>query len=199
MDNLRKQITDFIFLNGNVAESDAIFCTGTSFASIPEYAASLYHKGVAPLIFVGGKYSITKGCFAGVADRADLYNQSFSTEAEFYAHVLTRNGVPENAILAEHESTYTKENAVFARRLAEENGIAIKRALLLCHSFHARRAYMYYTLSFPESEIIPVGVPFPGVTPADWHKSEMGISRVMGELSRIGEQFSLNELERLLK
>ncbi len=199
MNELREKITDFIFMQGEPRECDAIFCAGTSYASVPEHAAQLYAEGIAPVIFVGGRYSITCGRFEGVKDKAERYTGHYTTEAEFYTDVLLKNGVPAEAILAEHRSTFTKENAVYARELAEEKGIACRRALLLCHCFHARRAYMYYKLQFPETEFIPLGVPFHGVTRDNWWESEEGIRRVMGELKRIGEQFTVDEIKDLMK
>ncbi|MBQ8696413.1 MAG: YdcF family protein [Clostridia bacterium] len=199
MNELREKITDFIFMQGEAEECDAVFCAGTSYPSIPEYAAELYKGGYAPLIFVGGRYSITKGRFCGVKEKADVYTGDYLTESEFYRDVLAKNGVPESAILWEDRSTYTKENAVYARELADEKGVTVGRAILLCHSFHARRAYMYYKLQFPDTEIIPIGLPFHGVTRENWYQSEIGLTRVMGEMRRIGEQFSLSELDDLFK
>lgn len=199
MNELREKISDFIFMNAEPSKSDAILCTGTSYAAIPEFAAKLYGDGIAPFIFVGGRYSITVGSFTGVKDKADIYKSNYSTEAEFYTDVLLKNGVPRDAILAEHRSTYTKENAVCARELANERGIVIRRALLVCHSFHARRAYMYYKSQFHDTELIPIGVPATGVTKENWYESDHGIECVMGEVQRIGEQFSLDELKELLR
>jgi len=186
-------------MSAEACDSDAIFCTGTSYASVPEYAAQLYARGLAPVVFVGGRYSINIGRFEGVKDKPETYCGDYSTEAEFYSDVLLKNGVPEDAILAEHRSTYTKENAVFARKLASERGMVINKAILVCHSFHARRAYMYYKSQFPHTEILPIGVPFLGLTRDNWYMNESGVKRVMGELRRIGEQFSLEELKELLK
>lgn len=198
MKELREKITDLIFMTGQAQSSDAIFCAGTTYPSIPERAAQLYREGYAPVVFVGGKYSITRGYFSGVKEKAEIYSGDYATEAEFYTDVLVKNGVPEGAILSEHRSTYTKENAVYARELADEKGIVCRRVLLLCHCFHARRAYMYYKLQFPETEIIPIGVPFRGMTRDSWHQSEEGIDRVMGELKRLGEQFTVDELKKLI-
>lgn len=198
MEELREKITDLIFMSGRPQESDAIFCAGTSYPSIPERAAELYKAGYAPVVFVGGRYSIKKGYFSGVKEKAEVYSGDYATEAEFYTDVLVKNGVPESAVLSEHSSTYTKENAVYARELANKNGIVCRRALLLCHSFHTRRAYMYYKLQFPETELIPVGVPFLGMTRENWFESEDGIERVMGEVRRIGEQFTVDELKGLI-
>lgn len=199
MNELREKITDFIFMRGEVRPCDVIFCAGTSYASIPEYAARLYLDGIAPMVFVGGKYSIKTGHFTAVKDKGDVYVGNYTTEAEFYRDVLLKNGVPKEAIFSEEMSTYTKENAVYARELATQNGFEFGRALLLCHSFHTRRAYMYYRLAFPQTEIIPIGIPFLGLTRDNWQDSPEGVERVMGEIKRIGEQFTNCELEELLK
>lgn len=199
MKNLRDDITEFIFLQQEPGECDAIFCAGTSYPHIPERAAELFARGLAPFVFVGGAYSITKGHFTGVRAKADVYTGSYGTEAEFYTDVLVKNGVPLSAILAEHRSTYTKQNAVFARELADGRGLGIKRAMLVCQEFHARRCSMYYQLAFPDTELIPVPVSCDGITRENWAQSDYGISRVMGEVRRIGEQFTPEELCALLQ
>ena len=51
---------------------------------------------------------------------------------------------------------------------------------------------MYYQFTFPETEFImvPVKDTHDGlITKENWYMSEIGVEKVMGELSRIGTQF----------
>ena len=51
---------------------------------------------------------------------------------------------------------------------------------------------MYYQFTFPETEFImvPVKDTHGGrITKENWYQSEIGVEKVMGELSRIGTQF----------
>ena len=182
-------ITSFIFVENAPAESDIIFIPGSSYPALPEKAAALYREGFAPLILPSGRYSIKNGKFAGVKDKTDIYSGNYETECAFYTDVLIKNGVPPSAIIQEDSATFTRENAVFSRRLTDERGLAIRRAIVCCKSFHARRALSYYQLAFPEAELLAAPAEIDGVNRYNWHTTEYGIRRVMGELARCGSQF----------
>lgn len=64
------------------------------------------------------------------------------SEAEACQEVLMRNGVPENAIALESQSRSTEENALFTRRIMEENGW--QRAVLVSDSYHLFRAEILF-------------------------------------------------------
>lgn len=78
--------------------------------------------------------------------------------------------------------------------------------LLFCKAFHARRCLMFYQFYFPDTQfiIVPV-VDLPGycISKDNWYKTDIGLSRVLGELSRLGVQFNLefnqfkDELDKL--
>lgn len=187
-----RDITNFIFVSDVPVKSDIIFLPGTSSTQIPEMAAKLYAEKYAPLILPTGNTSIKSGKFGGVKGKKDIYNKDYKTECEFYTDVLVHNGVPESAILCEDKSTYTKENAVFSRKITDENNLMIKSAIICCKSFHARRCLMYYQLEFPEADIKIVPVECAGYEDAwrdNWFLNKCGIERVFGELARCGSQF----------
>jgi uncharacterized SAM-binding protein YcdF (DUF218 family) len=195
--NYIQAITDYIFIDEAPRESDIIFIPGGSHPSLPEKAAELYNGGYAPLLLPSGRYYINLGYFAGVKGKPEIYNGDYETECAFYTDVLIKNGVPRDAVLQEDEATFTKENAVFSRRLTDRLGMKISRAILCCKPFHARRCLTYYQLSFPETEIITVPAPTLGVNKNNWHTTSLGIERVLGELARCGTQF-VGELKALL-
>ena len=195
-----KDITEFIFVSDEPTKqkSDIIFLPGSSNPELPETAAQLYAEKYAPLILPTGRSSIkaesTK--FAGVITKRGIYDKDYETECEFYTDVLIKNGVPQSAILCEDKSTYTKENAVFSRKITNENNLEIKSALICCKSFHARRCLMYYQLAFPETEIkiVPVNcAAYEEFRSDNWFLSKNGINRVLGELQRCGNQFMIND------
>ena len=186
--DLIKDITDFIFIESDVGPADVIFLPGGSDPSLPEKAAELYAEGMAPLIAVSGKYGKQLGRFKGLAYKRELYPGDYRTEAEFYLDVLTKNGVPEGAVLCEDEAEYTYQNAVFTRRMLERLGVAVSKAILVCKAFHSRRAYTYYKNEFPDITLGVTPVPGFGISPENWYKTERGRARVAGELSRIGDQ-----------
>jgi|GEM_PF-61390 len=182
-------ITRFIFVEDEPRQADIIFAPGSADPSIPERAAELYRDGYAPLVLPAGGVSVKLGKFAGVKKKADVYNKDYRTECEFYCDVLQQSGVPESAILQENQSGHTRDNAFFSRKAADAAGLSIRKAIICCKGFHARRCLMLYQMAFPEAELCVVAVEGYGVNRHNWHESEYGVDRVLGELSRCGNQF----------
>jgi len=141
-----------------------------------------------------GGVSIKTGKFNGVKSKNELYNKDYKTDCDFLADVLIINGVSENLIIWEDSSGYTKENAIFSRRIADKNNLYIRKAILCCKSFHARRSLMCYQLAFPDTEFYIHPIPYYqdniSISKENWYKTEVGIKRVLGELQRCGNQFN---------
>lgn len=194
-----RAMTDFIFVEDAPQKSDVIFIPGASHPEHALRAAELYHQGMAEYVLPSGRYSVTLGHFKGVPEafRQD-YPDEYETEWAYLRAVLLKAGVPEEAVLREDRATYTWENAQYSRRVCDAMGLEVRRAILCCRAFHARRALMYYHAAFPETEILvcPAGVP--GESREDWFTNEKGRRRVMGEVSRLGGQVS-EVFEMMLK
>lgn len=188
-----EDITDFIFLETKLQPADMIFIPGGSSPELGEYAAELYKKEFAPRVMPSGGVSVKTGVFNGVKTRKEIYSLTYLTDCAFLTDVLTKNGVPIEAIYQENESGYTKENAFFSRRLADRHQLSIGKAILVCKCFHARRAYMSYQLAFPETDFYIHPVPYDNgdtvLTRENWFKTDEGIDRVLGELMRCANQF----------
>lgn len=193
-----KDISDFIFVADEPHPSDAIFIPGGPHPEPAEYAAELYARGYAPLLIPAGKYGVKLGKFSGVWSKAEIYQGQYQTECEFMLDVLTRCGVPSTAILGEDRSMHTRDNAFLTRALTDAHGLEIRRAIIVCKSFHARRCQMLYQLAFPKSEILVCPIDCYGITKENWHTFEYGIDRVLGELARCGNQFADDIKEYLL-
>ncbi len=188
-DRIIADITNYIFIADEPQKSDIIFLPGGSDPAIPEKAAELYKNGFSALLIPSGGTSVKTGKFGGVKIKADIYNGDYQTDCAFYTDVLLKNGVPASAIIGEDKSGYTKENAVLSRKTADELGLTVRTAIIVCKSFHARRSLMCYQFAFPEADIRVVPVDVYGISREHWHTHEYGIDRVMGELSRCGNQF----------
>ena len=182
-------ITNFIFVSDEAEEADAIFLPGGSHPEQPEYAAELYHKGYAKWLIPSGGFSVKRDKWPGVRSKADRYNGDYQSDCEFFADVLLKNGVPAPAIIGEDKSGHTRANAFFSRKVADEKGVDIKTALIVCKAFHARRCLMLYQMAFPDVSIKVCPVHCYNITKDNWYKSETGIDRVLGELARCGNQF----------
>lgn len=187
-------ITNYIFLKDELAPADVIFIPGCARPEHTEEAAKLYKEGYAPLLIPSGRYAKAVGHFEGVAKGAERYGTDFTCEADFLSEVLRKNGVPDNAILPEREATYTLENAQKTRELLlRERGTLPRRAILCCKAHHARRANFYYSLVFPEVEILVHPTAIDGITRESWHRTAEGRQAVLGELSRMGQQIMMME------
>lgn len=182
-------ITNFIFVEDKPIVCDIIFLPGGSDPAVPEKAAELFRAGYAPLLLPSGGVGIKTGKFGGVKIKRDVYDKDYQTDCEFYSDVLLKNGVPLSAIIPEDKSGYTIQNAFFSRQATDERGIIIKRAIICCKTFHARRCFMLYQFAFPEAEIIVVPSEVYGINRDNWYQQQYGVDRVMGELARCGNQF----------
>ena len=182
-------ITNFIFVEDKPQKVDATFLPGGSHPEQPEYAAELYKQGFASFIIVSGGVSVKREKFDGVKSKSDIYNKNYKTDCEFLTDALHINGIPLSAIYGEDKSGHTRDNAFFSKKVADENGLKIQTAIIVCKAFHARRCLMLYQLAFPEVEFRVCPVVCYGITKENWYKTEQGIDRVLGELARCGNQF----------
>lgn len=192
-------ISEFIFVSDTPRKVDAIFLPGGSHPEQPEYAAELYKQGIAPILIVSGGVSVKKQRFDGVKSKADIYNGDYKTDCEFLTDALNINGVPKSAIYGEDKSGHTRDNAFFSKKVADENGLSIKTAIIVCKAFHARRCLMLYQMAFPDVEIKVCPIRCYNITKDNWYQTEQGIDRVLGELARCGNQFVGDIKEYLLK
>ena len=186
-----EQISEFIFAEDEPEKADIIFIPGNGYSQMAEKAAALYGENYASFVLPSGKYSITVGKFGGVLSGQERYNGNYRTEWDFLKDVLIKNHVPDEVILKEDQATFTWENARFSREVTDKAEIEIKKALLCCKNYHARRALMYYQRASPEVEFRVCPCCVDGVTKENWMNSEEGIQSVLGEVQRIVTQFSL--------
>lgn len=168
-------ITDFMFFETKLEQSDAILIPGASQPQLAERAALLYHQGIAPFIIPSG----------GATPHVE------TTEWEFLRNIGTSLGVPSEAILKEDKATNTFENARFSLDILQHHGIRPKKVVLVCKNYHARRALLTYRFVFPretEFHVSPV-IDKTGITRDNWFLNEDNISRVMNELEKVGKYF----------
>lgn len=187
-----RDITEFIFLEDLPEKADLIIVPGNTWPQPARRAAALYHEGMAPYIVVSGRYSKGQQMFAGAACEGDRYKGAYMTEADFLTDVLIREGVPETAVLQERKAEFTLENARYIRRLLEEKKMTVKKALICCQAFHARRCRMYFEYVFQDTDVEFLMCPAvtQGISRCSWMESQKGLDTVLGELRRCGEQFA---------
>lgn len=180
-------LTDFIFVEHAPQKADYIFIPGSAYGELAVKAAGLYHAGYAGRIVVSGRYSILTGRFEGPVSPPEYRGRSYETECDFLGDLLRENGVAEEDIRRERQASYTYENAICTRKLLE--GETVKKAILVCQAYHARRCLMYYRLLFPETEFFVCPAVTRGIARESWHRDREKIDIVLGEVERLGRQF----------
>ena len=183
------EITSYVFRNDEPQKSDIIFVPGGLWPEPMEKAAELYSAGYAPYILPSGKFSLKFNHFTKPKSKCEIYNKNYETEFEFLKDVALLNGVPEDGILREDTATWTKENAFRSKYVTDKLGLEIKKAIICCKSFHAKRCLMFYSWAYPDTEFYVCPVNIEGINKENWFKTEYGAEQVMGELSRCGGQF----------
>lgn len=175
------EYTNFIFLEDEPEKADVIFVPGSDEGGLAVRAAELWKTGYAPIVLPSGRYGKLVGKFSG--------DPAFETEWEYLHHILREEGVPEDVIWKEDQATFTYENAIYSRKLTDAAGLQVKKALLCCQAFHARRARLYYQVCFPEAEILVCPVETKGINRYNWYQKENGVKLVLNEMKHCGTQF----------
>lgn len=188
-----EDISKFVFVEDVLEKADVIMIPGGSYPELAEKAAELWRNGYAPLVVPAGGVSIKSGKFNGVKSKQEKYTKAYKTECEFYTDVLEICGVKSENIIGDDKSGSTADNARFSKKILDLNKIYPKKAIICCKAFHARRCLMFYQFYFPDTQFIvePI-IDLPGyyISKDNWYKTELGLSRVLGELSRLGVQFN---------
>lgn len=142
IDNLAKKIWDYHLMYQKLEKADCIIVLGSRDTRTAERGAQLYLEGWAPIIlFSGGLGRLTK----------DIWKQS---EAEKFAGVAKKLGVPEKAILLENKSTNSGENIEFSKKLLIEKDILPKKIIAVQKPYMERRAFATIKKIWPEIEVI---------------------------------------------
>ncbi len=109
---LAQILWDYHHMNHRLAKSDCILALGSHDLRVAERAAELYLEGWAPLIIMsGGLGNFTR----------EMWNVS---EADQFAEIAIRKGVPAENILIENRSTNTGENILFTQQLLQQKELS---------------------------------------------------------------------------
>ena len=184
-----QEITDFIFMEDAPQKCDLILIPGSAISAPAEGAAELYRQGFARYVMPSGKFFHLLDRFpAGEIDNPRYYGE-YQTEFDYMKHILMANGVPESAILREDRATNTVQNGMFSAEAAAAAGLTVKKAVICCKGFHARRAYLSYACFFRDTELFVSPVQMPSLSRDDWFLSDEGYQTVLGEIAKCGSYF----------
>jgi uncharacterized SAM-binding protein YcdF (DUF218 family) len=109
-------------------------------------------------------------------------------EADRFAAVAVKMGVPEDAILVENQSTNTGENIQFSKKLLAERGLDPQKFIVIQKPYMERRSYATFKKHWPDKELL---VTSPQISFDDYPNEEIPLERVInimaGDLQRIKE------------
>ena len=129
-------------LNHELSPADAIMVLCSYDLAVAERGAQLFLEGWAPLlIFSGGLGAITKHLWS-------------VPEADQFAAIAVRLGVPAEKILIENRSTNTGENVRFTRELLAEKGLDPAKFILVQKPYMERRAFATFMKMWPGKEVL---------------------------------------------
>jgi len=132
-----EKIWQYHQLNHELFRADAILALCSHDTVVAERAAQLFREGWAPLlIFAGGLGAITKHLWS-------------EPEADQFARIAIRLGVPESSILKENRSTNTGENVLFTRQMLAARGIEPRTFILVQKPYMERRTYATFRKVWP--------------------------------------------------
>lgn len=126
------------------APADGILTLGSFDPQAAVHAASLWKAGLAPLVVMSG----------GIAHRGGLLDTGWDRpEAEVFADVAVREGVPREKILIEDRAQNTGENFSFCRSVAARAGLRLARLLVVAKPYMTRRGFATGRKVWPEVEL----------------------------------------------
>ncbi len=171
---LAKKIWNYHHLNQKLEKADCILVLGSHDIRVAERGARLFLGDYAPLIvFSGGLGSLTKNIW-------------LEPEADKFAEVAVKMGVPKDKILIENKSTNTGENILFTKKMLSKRNINPKKFILVQKPYMERRAYATFRKLWPEKECV---VTSPEISFADYPNKEIVkddvINIMVGDLQRI--------------
>lgn len=175
--SLARIIWDYHQVHHEAVPGDVIIAMGTNDLRVAEFAADLYRRG----------YGSTLVCSGGIAHQHDMLATGWEkTEAEMFADVAGRCGVPRDRILLEDRSTNTSENLRFTRALLDQRGIAPRSVVIAVKPFMQRRVWSTLAVVWKE---MPATLASPRMTLDEYFTPELDpekiINIMMGDLQRL--------------
>ena len=142
MHALAEKVWNYHRMNHALGRADAILVLCSHDLVVAERGAQLFLQGYAPLlIFSGGFGAVTRRLWS-------------EPEADRFAQIALRLGVPWDKLLIENRSTNTGENILFTKQLLTTRNIYAQKLILVQKPYMERRAYATCRKLWPEAEIV---------------------------------------------
>lgn len=169
---------EYLCLDADPEPADCILVMGGHDKGVAEHAASLYRRGVAPIVAVSG----------GVVNPPSMLEQGReqASEAEELAAVLVAGGVPPELALLERRATNSGENFRFTDELFAEHALRIRSAVIVTKPYCERRAIATARKNWP-ARVTTIGAHRRSFF--DYLKARIPLERVLsmmvGEVDRL--------------
>jgi uncharacterized SAM-binding protein YcdF (DUF218 family) len=176
IDALARILWDFTQVNKKISKADVILVFGSNDIRIAERGVELFREDWAPLIlFSSGVGRLTP-------------DEWSMPEAEVFAEVALKAGIPENRIIIEKKATNTGENVKFSKQVLKERNINPKRAIAVHLPFIEKRTIGLFDKHWPEVDVIVSSLNSSYDTyPNDRISREFLINLLVGEVQRLIE------------
>jgi len=171
---LAKKLWDYHHMDHELEKADCILVLGSHDTRVAKHAAELYLQGWAPMIiFSGGLGNFTK----------DMWTE---TEADLFAGIAKKMGVPGENILIENKSTNTGENIRFTQQLLAQKNLDMTTFIVVQKPYMERRSYATFKKHWPDKKLIVTSpqISFDGY-PTEDIPMERVINIMAGDLQRI--------------
>lgn len=175
---LAQKIWDYHHLNQDLKKTDLILVLGSHDIRVAQRGVELFLDGYAPLILFSGGFGVyTK----------KLWQE---TEADKFAKIAIKMGVPKDNVLIENKSTNTGENIKFSYQLLEEKNITAQSIILVQKPYMERRTYATFKKQWPKQEI-KIVVTSPQISFEDYPEEngfntfDRVVNIMVGDLQRI--------------
>ena len=171
---LAKKLWNYHHVNHTLKKSDCILALGSHDLRVAERAAELYLQEYAPLVIMsGGLGNFTK----------DMWTEK---EADQFATIDIKKGVPEKNILIENQSSNTGENILFTQKLLEEKKLNPQSFIVIQKPYMERRSYATFKKHWPDKDLI---VTSPQISFEEYPTNDIPVEKVInimvGDLQRI--------------
>ncbi len=142
---LAKILWDYNNIDSPLEKSNAIIVLGSHDIRVAGRGAEIFLQGLAPVIvFSGGFGRLTA-------------KEWTKPEAEMFADVARKMGVPQKKMIIENKSTNTAENVVFSMKLLQRKRVDLNRVILVHKPYMERRALAVFKKNFPMVEALMTG------------------------------------------
>jgi uncharacterized SAM-binding protein YcdF (DUF218 family) len=141
---------DFHHVNHVLRSCDLILVLGSHDRRVADYAASLWHKNLAPQVL----------CTGGIAHQQDLMATGWNrSEAEVFAERMVAAGVPVDKIWLEPEAKNTGDNFNLSRALLEAKGCHVKEVIAVTKPYMERRVLATGQVRWPDVNLMVASQP----------------------------------------